>query len=123
MVYSHVKYEECIWPKLRSFSISYLKELFSFTGWIVYSSICITLRNQGFAIVLNKIYGTAINAAYGIGMQLSAMVSFVSTSFNNAIAPQLMSAEGSGNRKKMLTLAEIQSIQQNSLDHRFGRIF
>lgn len=109
MVYSHVKYEECIWPKLRKFSVSYVKELFSFTGWIVYSSICITLRNQGFAVVLNKIYGAAINAAYGIGMQLSAMVSFISTSFNNAIAPQLMSAEGSGNRKKMLMLAEIQS--------------
>lgn len=109
MLYSHLKYDECSWPKLRLFSLSYVKELSKFTGWVVYSSVCITLRNQGLAIVLNKIYGTAINAAYGIGMQISGMVSFISSSFNNAISPQLMSAEGGGDRKKMLALAEIQS--------------
>lgn len=109
MIYSHWKYDECSWPKLRLFSLSYVKELSRFTGWVVYSSVCITLRNQGFAIVLNKIYGTAINAAYGIGMQISGMVSFISTSFQNAIAPQLMAAEGAGNRSRMLLLAEIQS--------------
>lgn len=109
MVYSHLKYDECSWPKLRLFSLSYVKELSMFTGWVVYSSVCITLRNQGLAIVLNKIYGTAINAAYGIGMQISGMVSFISSSFQNAIAPQLMAAEGAGDRKRMLALAEIQS--------------
>lgn len=108
-VYSHLKYDECSWPKLSLFSLSYVKELSRFTGWVVYSSVCITLRNQGFAIVLNKIYGTAINAAYGIGMQISGMVSFISTSFQNAIAPQLMAAEGAGERNRMLLLAEIQS--------------
>ena len=109
MLYSHLKYDECSWPKLRLFSLSYVKELSKFTGWVVYSSVCITLRNQGLAIVLNKIYGTAINAAYGIGMQISGMVSFISSSFQNAIAPQLMAAEGMGDRAKMLTLAEMQS--------------
>lgn len=108
-IYSHAKYEECCIPRFKLFSISYVKELGSFTGWVVYSSVCITLRNQGLAVVLNKIYGTAINAAYGIGMQISGMVSFISTSFQNAIAPQLMAAEGMGDRAKMLTLAEMQS--------------
>lgn len=108
-IYSHAKYEECCIPRFKLFSISYVKELGLFTGWVVYSSVCITLRNQGLAVVLNKIYGTAINAAYGIGMQISGMVSFISTSFQNAIAPQLMAAEGMGYRAKMLTLAEMQS--------------
>ena len=108
-IYSHAKYEECCIPRFKLFSISYVKELGLFTGWVVYSSVCITLRNQGLAVVLNKMYGTAINAAYGIGMQISGMVSFISTSFQNAIAPQLMAAEGMGDRAKMLTLAEMQS--------------
>lgn len=107
--YSHFKYDECIFPKFKLFSISYIKELTSFTGWMLYSSLCVTIRNQGLAIVLNKIYGTAINAAYGIGSQISGMVSFISSSFNNAVAPQLMAAEGGGNRQRMLTLAEVQS--------------
>ena len=37
------------------------------------------------------------------------MISFISASFNNAVAPQLMAAEGGGDRNKMLTLAEMQS--------------
>ena len=109
MIYSHVKYEECIIPRIRIFSFSYIKELSSFTGWALYTSVCITLRTQGLSVVLNKIYGAVINAAYGIGSQISGMVSFISSSFNNAIAPQLMAAEGGGDRKKMLALAEIQS--------------
>ena len=109
MIYSHVKYDECVFPRIRLFSVSYIKELSTFTGWILYSSVCITVRTQGLAVVLNKIYGTAINAAYGIGSQISGMVSFISSSFNNAVAPQLMAAEGGGDRYKMLKLAEMQS--------------
>jgi O-antigen/teichoic acid export membrane protein len=109
MIFSSVKYDECILPKLSLFSFDYLKELSTFTGWVIYSSVCVTLKMQGLAIVLNKVYGAAMNAAYGIGSQISGMVAFVSSSLNNAIAPQLMAAEGGGDRKRMLALAETQS--------------
>ncbi len=105
-IYSHLKYEECIFPRLKMFSLSYLKNLSKFTGWITYAAICIALRNQGLAIVLNRALSTAINAAYGIGAQISGMVSFVSSSFKNAVAPQLMSSEGGGNRERMWLLTQ-----------------
>lgn len=108
-VYSHIKYEECMFPRIRQLSWSFVKELSAFTGWILYSSVCTTARNQGVAIVLNRAFGAVINAAYGIGLQISGMLAFVGTSFNNAIAPQLMAAEGGHDRKKMLQLAEAQS--------------
>ena len=107
-IYTHFKYEECILPKVKYLKYSYVKELSSFTGWIMYSSGCIALRNQGFAIVLNKTLGTAINAAYGIGAQIAGMVSFVSSSFNNALAPQLMAAKGGGNSERMWQLSYIE---------------
>lgn len=107
--YSHVKYEECVRPRIRDFNKKFFKELGSFTGWITYSSLCIALRNQGFAIVLNKLRGTAVNAAYGIGMQIVGMVSFVSASLGNAIAPQLIAAKGAEDSAKMWLLAEFQS--------------
>lgn len=109
MLYCYMKYEECIFPKLRYFTWSYLRELSSYTGWVIYSAATITSRNQGLAIVLNRFFGTTMNAAYGIGNQISGMLSFVCTSFTNAISPQLMAAEGAGNRDKMLRLAEVQS--------------
>ena len=108
-IYAHVSYKECTLPKLRYFSLNYVWKLFSFTGWITYSALCIAFRTQGLAIVLNKMLGTAINAAYGIGGQVSGMVSFVSSSLNNAIAPQLMASEGRGDRKRMWMLAKVES--------------
>lgn len=107
--YSHIKYEECVRPRIRDFNKKYLKEVGVFTGWVTYSSLCIAMRNQGLAIVLNRICGAAINAAYGIGLQIVGMVSFVSTSLGNAIAPQLIAAKGSGENQRMWFLAEIQS--------------
>ncbi len=105
-IYSHIKYEECICPRLNYFNKNYVKELSKYTGWVTYSMVSISLRNQGLAIVLNRTFGTAINAAYGIGAQISGMVSFISASFNNAIAPQLMASEGGGERDRMWVLAK-----------------
>ena len=108
-IYAHAKYAECIFPHLRYFRFSYVKELSSYAGWVVYSTLCIALRTQGMAVVLNRVLGVAVNAAYGIGTQISGMVSFVSTSFNNAVAPQLMASEGGGNRERMWLLAKLES--------------
>lgn len=108
-IYAHTKYAECIFPRLRYFRFTYVKELSSYAGWVVYSTLCIALRTQGMAVVLNRVLGVAVNAAYGIGTQISGMVSFVSTSFNNAVAPQLMASEGGGNRERMWLLAKLES--------------
>ena len=108
-IYAHAKYAECIFPRLRYFRFSYVRELSSYTGWVVYSTLCIALRTQGMALVLNRGFGVAVNAAYGVGTQISGMVGFVSTSFNNAVAPQLMASEGGGNRERMWLLAKMES--------------
>lgn len=108
-VYCHVRYEECVMPRLHGFNLSYLQELAGFTGWTTYSMLCIAFRNQGLSIILNKWLGTTVNAAYGFGMQISGMVSFVSSSLCNAIAPQTMAARGAGNIQKMWLLAGVQS--------------
>ena len=109
MIYCYIKYEECVLPKWGMFSWSYVKELSSYTGWVVYSTVVIAARNQGVALVINRFYSLAINAAYGIGSQIASMLAFVSSSFTNAISPQLMAAKGAGNYNKMWSLAEIQS--------------
>lgn len=108
-LFSHLKYEECIFPRIKYVNKKYLKKLGVFTGWETFSTLCLALRNQGLAIVLNKVSGAVINAAYGIGMQITGMVSFVSSSLGNAIAPQLMAAKGAGDINKMWFLAEFQS--------------
>lgn len=108
-VYDHIKYVECIFPKIKLFSVDYAKNLLGFTGWVTYSSACIALRGQGLAIVLNKTFDTIVNAAYGIGGQIAGMVSFIASSFSNAISPQLMASEGSKDRVKMWQLSRMGS--------------
>lgn len=107
--YSRLRYEESQHIVLFRFDKEYIRSLFSFALWTSYSSFCLFIKNQGIAVILNRIYGTAINAAYGIAFNVSSAVQFVCLSVCNAINPQLMKAEGSNNRAKMLRLAETES--------------
>ena len=107
-LFCFIKYEECKFPKISLFDFKYIKEIFGFTGWIVYHSMCIVGRTQGLAIVLNKFFGTLLNAAYGVGLQVSGAINFVSSSLGNAINPQLVKSEGSDNRERVWHLARIQ---------------
>lgn len=104
--YALYRYPECrIRCLLSSVDWSILGKLTSFAGWSAYSTGCIVGRNQGLAIIFNNFWGTAINASFGIGMQVYAALSFIATSVVNAFNPQIMKAEGSGNRQHMFHLA------------------
>jgi O-antigen/teichoic acid export membrane protein len=87
----------------------YMKGLSNFAGWTIYSTGCVIARNQGISVVLNLFYGTIVNSAYGIAMQVSGAVQFVSTSIVNAMNPQIMKAEGAGERQKMIRLCAYES--------------
>lgn len=109
IIYDIKKYSECIFPKLKYFNKEYLKSMSSFVGWQLYSTGCIIGRVQGVAIVLNKFFGTVVNAAFGIALQVNGAINFISTALVTAINPQIVKAEGSGDRQKMLRLSEVAS--------------
>lgn len=109
MAYDFRKYEECVLPRRRYFSAEAVKEMGGFAGWTIYSIFCITGRTQGVAVVINRFFSVAVNAAYGVGMQVNNAIAFLSQSVVNALNPQIMKAEGAGDRKKMLRLSEIES--------------
>ncbi len=108
-VYDRVKFQECILPSLRLFNRKYVKSIASFTGWTVYSIGCITGRTQGVSVLINRFFSVAVNAAYGIALQVNGAVMFLSQSILNAMNPQIMKNEGAGNRERMLLLSEIES--------------
>ena len=104
-VFCYAKYEECIFPRINLLERQLFKEQLSFASWYVYGIGCVLGRQQGIAIILNRIAGPAINAAYGIGFQLAGYTNFLSTSLANAFSPQIIKAEGAGNREKALSLS------------------
>ena len=108
-IYAAFQFPEFHLPRLRELDKTYIKGLRNFAGWTIYSTGCIIARNQGISVVLNLFYGTIVNSAYGIAMQVSGAVQFVSTSIVNAMNPQIMKAEGAGQREKMVRLCEYES--------------
>ena len=108
--WAQINFEEStLFPRRKDINRQSLRELTGFAGWTVYSQLCVIGRTQGVAIVLNRFYGTIINAAYGIAQHVFGSIQFIAVSVTNAMAPQIMKAEGSGDRKRMLHLSELLS--------------
>ncbi len=106
-IYCRKKYDKCKHFTFQSFDRKLFREMFSFMGWFVYGTLCITGRTQGIAILLNRFFSTAMNAAYGIGWQVNAQLSFLSNALTTAFNPRIIKTEGEGNRQKMFRLSEI----------------
>lgn len=105
-LYAMAKFEECKpLSMFKDFDMKYLKQLTGFAGWTTYGMASVVVRTQGFSMLLNHFCGTILNASYGIAQQVYSSVSFVSTSVLNAMNPQIMQAEGKGDRKRMFHLA------------------
>lgn len=104
-VYTSKKYRKSTLIKFSLINKKELKHMASFTGWNMYVLGCNIGRTQGLSIVLNKFLGTVMNAAYGIGLQLSSYVNYMSESLLNSLRPQIIKAEGIGDRTYMFNLS------------------
>ncbi|MBR6194833.1 MAG: hypothetical protein IKQ58_05115 [Prevotella sp.] len=106
VLYTHFRYEESR-LELNSTIIdsTSIRQLTGFAGWTTYGMVAGVCQMQGLAVVLNHFFGTIINSAYGLATQVNGAVRFVSTSVLNAMNPQIMQAEGNGNRQLMIKLA------------------
>ena len=82
-----------------------IKQLFNFAGWTTYGVIVGVCQPQCTSLILNHFFGTMMNAAWGIAFQVNSAIRFIATSVLNAMNPQIVKAEGNGNRTEMLKLA------------------
>lgn len=106
-----IRYQECS-PRnfLTDINSKSIKAFSEFAGWTTYSMGCVIARNQGLNVLFNRSFmSTVLCASYGIALQVVGGAQIVSTSLLNAINPQIMQAEGAGNRTLMLHRAEQES--------------
>ena len=82
-----------------------LKKVGSFAGWHALGALCVILRINGVAILVNKVFGPAVNAAMAIGNSVNAHATTLGGSLRGAFSPAIMNAFGAGDRKRMLHLA------------------
>lgn len=81
-----------------------VKEMFSFAGWNFIGASSGVLRDQGGKILVNLFYGTAVNAARGVAMQLNGAVQGFVTNFMTAVNPQITKSYASGDQGYMYYL-------------------
>lgn len=82
----------------------YFKKLMSYSGWNLFGNIAAIARSQGNNILLNLMYGTVLNAAYGITSQLQQTVLSFVNNFQMALNPQIIKKYASGEKVSSIKL-------------------
>lgn len=80
------------------------KEIIVYTWWLVCSSIAFLGNCQGVAVIINLFFGTVVNAAYGIAMQVQNYTTMFVKNLMQATSPQIMKSYGKGDHKRALNL-------------------
>lgn len=99
-VRQHFHLCRCNWKLDRE----YKNNLLSFIGFNFIGSIANILKSQGVNVLLNLFFGTLVNAAYGISVQVFNAISGFVTNFQLALNPQIVKLYASGEKKEMFRL-------------------
>lgn len=101
-IYCHRRYEECVWAPRRYFDHGLMREMTGFAGWNFITTVS-TMGNQyGLGIVLNHFFGTTLNAAQGLGNQLSGQLQAFSNNLLKAVNPVIGKSAGEKNMDKLI---------------------
>lgn len=96
------KYDECKFKWHKDKEI--YKSLLQFSGWNILGSTTSMLTVQGMNIVLNIFFGTIINAARGVAVQVTSMVDHTISNIQTAMNPQLTQLYAQGKHEDMINL-------------------
>ena len=95
------KYKEC---RIRLKSVccfKRIKEMLSYSSWLIIGNLAALLRGQGVVVLINKLFGPTVNAAAAIGNSLSGHCESLSGSLINAFSPAIMNAYGAGDIERV----------------------
>lgn len=86
------------------FNKTKFKEMMNYSGWNMITAFTNILNNYGLNILLNIFFGTVVNAARGIALQISNIVQQFYSNFQTASRPQIMKYYAQENVKGMSNL-------------------
>lgn len=82
-----------------------VKEMFSFSVWILIGAGASVGKTQGSAMIINYFFGTLVNAAFAIANQVENVILMFSRMLNNAAVPQITKNFSGGNQQRSVKLA------------------
>lgn len=102
VLYCRAHFPECRFKPV--YDKGLLKEMFSFAGWDFIGTTSGVLRDQGGNILVNVFFGTVMNAARGIAVQLSSAIQGFVTNFMTAVNPQITKSYAAGDHQYTFSL-------------------
>lgn len=87
-------FKECRYHLI--FHWSQMKQMFSFSGWMVFGSLADVMAGQGVNMLINVFFGPVFNAARAIAVQVQGAVSQFSNNFMISVNPQIVKNYSSG---------------------------
>ena len=92
-IYARTHFEECHFRWV--FDKGLFKEMFSFAGWNMLGNVSKTFSGQGVNMVMNVVFGPAVNAALSLSNTVNHTVAILVNNFTTAINPQLVQSYAS----------------------------
>lgn len=81
-----------------------IKEMLSFSGWSVMGGVASAANNQGVNVILNLFFGTVVNSARALSMQVYGMLYQLIANFQTALRPQVVKYYAAGQVREMTEL-------------------
>ena len=92
-------FEECRLKLI--FDKDLFKRMLSFSGWSMVGSLSLMFKNQGVNILINRFFGTLINAAVGVAGQVQGILYAFSGNVSVAFRPQIIKSYAAGDYVRM----------------------
>jgi O-antigen/teichoic acid export membrane protein len=102
-IYCKQKYKGIFRLKFQR-DIKKYQEMISFSGWITLGGLAGIAKNSGAAIIINRFFGTVLNASFGISIQVNNMVQLLSNSLGQAAIPQITKSYSGGDSNRTINL-------------------
>lgn len=86
-------------------SILGIKGQSQFAGWTILDILGSMINRQGYAIMLNKFFGTYVNSSFAIARQVEGQVYGISAAIIDTMKPQIMKSYGANDKQRMFRLS------------------
>lgn len=103
VVYCKHSFTECKYKF--KFDKALYKEMFAFAGWGCVGNMGFSLKDQCSNIILNLFFGTVVNAARGVAVQVNSIINGFAMNFTMAMNPQITKQYAAGNIERSQSLA------------------
>jgi len=86
------------------FNLKKIKEMFSFSIWILFGAAASVGKTQGSSLLLNLFFGPKLNTAFGIASQVNSQLNQFAGNIGRAAIPQITKSYSAGDKDKSILL-------------------